>query len=125
MIGNEQMIGVWRRSARTLGFWARTIPTLGLYYLTFWRSNQITLTNRRVTQHVGSVINAREISINVENVADINLQTSFLGSILSFGDISIQSMGSDAPDIKFNGLAHARKLRDTIFEMQNRAKQRT
>lgn len=115
----ERTVGVWRRSVWSGGFWWRTIVTLGLYVILLWRRNQITLTTHRVTQRRGNVLGGSETSINLENITDVNINKSALGTILGYSTIRIQSAGTSDAEIKFEGLADADDLRDAIFDLQD------
>lgn len=115
----EQTIGVWRRSMWTGGFWWRTIFTVGLYVVLLWRMNQITLTTRRITQRRGSIFTGNETSISIKDITDVTINQSFLGSLLNYGDVVVQSAGSNAAEISFAGLSSAKNLRDKIFDLQD------
>ena len=116
---SEQLVGVWRRSARTWGFWWRTIVTLGLYVLLLWRRNQITVTTRRVSQRRGNILGGSETSLSLENVTDISVHVPPMGALLDYGDIEVQSAGSNQAEIAFQGLARARQLRDVLFDLKD------
>lgn len=115
----EKHVAVFRRSPRSWGFWWRTIVTLGLYILTNWRLNQISLTTRRLTQRRGNVLTGNETSMSLERVTDINVNKSLLGSIFGYGDIVIQSAGSDSAEISFTSLQNPDKLRELIFDVKD------
>src|SRR5687767_10625342 len=117
--GPEKIIGVWRRSMMSPGFWARTIGTVGMYPLLLWRKNQITLTNRRVMQRVGNVLGGKEISISLENITDVTIDTSTAGALLGYSNVRIQSAGSTTAEIAFEGIADSNKLRQAIFDLQD------
>ena len=119
MTGPERTIGVWRRSMASPGFWWRSIVTVGMYPLLLWRKNQITLTNRRVTQRIGNVLGGQEISMSVENVTDVSITKTAMGTLLGYSNVRIQSAGSNAVEISFDGLADANKLKDAIFDMKD------
>lgn len=119
MAEQEKIIGHWRRSVWTGGFWWRTIVTLTLYYWLLWRKNQITVTTRRITQRRGNILGGEETTVSLDNVTDISLDVSPLGSILNYGDIEIQSAGSTTAEIAFKGLGRARGLREVIFDLQD------
>lgn len=114
----EKTLGVWRRSVFTGGFWWRTLITLGMYYFFLWRKNQITLTDRRITQRTGNILAGRETTIDLDKVTDISVENSVLGGVFNYGDINIQSAGSSESEVAFKGLGGAYKLRDAIFEAQ-------
>jgi hypothetical protein len=116
---SEQLVGVWRRSARTWGFWWRAVVSLGLYVLLLWRRNQITVTTRRVSQRRGNILGGSETSLSLENVTDISVHVPPLGALLDFGDIEVQSAGSNQAEIAFQGLAKARQLRDVLFDLKD------
>jgi hypothetical protein len=116
---SEREIGVWRRSRLTLGFWWRTIVTLGLYVVLLWRRNQITVTTRRITQRRGNILGGDETSMSIDNVTDVSVDTSPLGAILGYGDITVQSAGSSQAEISFQGLGGAKKLREAIFDLKD------
>ena len=115
----EVTIGEWRRSVKTWGFWWRTITSLGMYYLVLWRRNQITLTNRRVAQRRGNVLGGDETTMNLENITDISLDIPPMGAMFNYGHITIQSAGSTGAEISFKGLGGAKRLRETIFDLQD------
>ncbi len=115
----EKHIAVFRRSPRSWGFWWRTIVTLGIYVLTNWRLNQISLTTRRLTQRRGNILTGNETAMSLERVTDINVNKSLLGSIMGYGDIVIQSAGSDSAEISFTSLQNPDKLRELIFDVKD------
>ena len=115
----EKHIAVFRRSPRSWGFWWRTIVTLGIYVLTNWRLNQISLTTRRLTQRRGNILTGNETAMSLERVTDINVNKSLLGSIMGYGDIIIQSAGSDSAEISFTSLQNPDKLRELIFDVKD------
>ena len=115
----EKHIAVFRRSPRSWGFWWRTIVTLGIYVLTNWRLNQISLTTRRLTQRRGNLLTGNETAMSLERVTDINVNKSLLGSIMGYGDIVIQSAGSDSAEISFTSLQNPDKLRELIFDVKD------
>ena len=116
---SEQLVGVWRRSMWTFGFWWRAIVTLGLYVLLLWRRNQITVTTRRVSQRRGNILGGSETSLSLENVTDISVYVPPLGALLNYGDIEVQSAGSNQAEIAFQGLGRARELRDVLFDLKD------
>ena len=123
LIPGEQLIGVYRRSVFTPAFWAWLIGSLGLYYVTLWRRNQIILTDKRVMQRTGGLIAGREVSISLENISDVDLFTTTWGALFGFGNIAIEAVNSQRPEIVFEGLAHAKHLRDEIFALQASTRQ--
>ena len=116
---SERLVGVWRRSTRTFGFWWRAIFTLGLYVLLLWRRNQITVTTRRISQRRGDILGGSETSISLENVTDVSVDVPPLGALFDYGNIQVQSAGSSGAEISFRGLAHARQLRDVLFDLKD------
>src|SRR5262245_28515540 len=117
----ETKVGVWRGSKWRGGFWLRTIITLGFYYLLIYRFNNITLTNRRVTQQRGNILATNESSVAIDSITDVTVNRSALGSMLNYGDIIIQSPGGPTNEIAFIGLANANKLRELIFDLKDGA----
>lgn len=115
----EQEIGVWRRSKKNLGFWGRAIITLGLWILVSYRHNKIVLTTRRVSQYRGNILTSNVTSMSVENITDINVNKSAVGSLLNYGDINIQSAGSGATEISFNAIERPDELREKIFDLRD------
>lgn len=115
----EKVVGTFRESRWSIGFWLRTIFTLGLYWFLFHRFNEIVLTTRRVTQKRGSLLSQNETSMSIENITDVTVNRSALGSILGYGDISIQSAGSNSTEIAQTRLAGAAKLRDAVFDLRD------
>src|SRR5579859_5074866 len=117
MIEPEQVIGVWKHSKLTGGFWWRTLLTLGMYAVVEARQQNITLTSERVTQHRGGLLSSSEISISLSKIANVSVRTPWLGALLGYGDIAIESEGN-GPQIEFRGLARPGELRDAIFSQQ-------
>jgi uncharacterized membrane protein YdbT with pleckstrin-like domain len=118
-VGKEQEVGVWRGSKANLQFWFSTIITLSLFYWLHYRHNAITLTTRRITQLRGNIFTSNETSISIQNVTNIDVNISLLGRIFNYGDISIQSAGSDATEIYFVRLANPTRLREIIFDLKD------
>lgn len=119
MNGAEAKVGEWRRSVKTWGFWWRCFSTLGLYYLLLWPRNQITVTTRRITQRRGNILGGDETAMSIENITDVSLDVPPMGSLFGWGNIQIQSAGSSATEISFVGLANAKKLRETLFDLKD------
>ena len=115
----EREVGVWRGSKANLQFWLSTIVTLSLFYWLHYRHNAITLTTRRITQMRGSILTSNETSISITNVTNIDVNVSLLGRFFNYGDISIQSAGSDATEIYFVRLADPTRLREIIFDLKD------
>jgi hypothetical protein len=115
----EEIIGVWRRSVWTWGFLWRSVVTLTLYVWLLWRRNQITVTNKRVMQRRGNVLGGSETSLSIDNITDITVNVSALGAIFGYGDIEVQSAGSSAAEISFQGLGRAKRLRDVLFDLKD------
>ena len=118
-VGKEREVGVWRGSKANIQFWLSAIVTLSLYYWLHYRHNAITLTTRRITQLRGSIFTNNETSISIQNVTNIDVNISLLGRIFNYGDISIQSAGSDATEIYFVRLANPTRLREIIFDLKD------
>ena len=118
-MGPERQIGVWHGSKANLQFWLSTIVTLSLYYWLHYRHNAITLTTRRITQKRGNLFTSNETSISITNVTNIDVNISLLGRIFNYGDISIQSAGSDATEIYFNRVSNPTQLREIIFDLKD------
>lgn len=115
----EVTIGVWRGSKANLQFWLKTILTLSLYYWLVYRHDSITLTTRRVTQVRGNILTSNETSMSISNITNVDVNVSLLGRIFNYGDISIQSAGSDATEIQFIRLANPIHLREVIFDLKD------
>src|SRR5579859_4883241 len=103
MIEPEKAIGVWKHSKFTGGFWWRTLLTVGLYAVVVSRQQHITLTTERVTQHRGGLLSSSETSISLSKIANVSVRKSWLGTLLGYGDIAIESEGN-GPQIEFMGL---------------------
>jgi uncharacterized membrane protein YdbT with pleckstrin-like domain len=115
----EQHIGVWHESKARPGFWLRTIFTLGLWYFIVYKHNYIEVSNQIITQKRGSLFSGNETTMRVDRVTDINLNQSFLGNLLNYGDITIQSAGSGEAEIAKRGMANPRKLRQVILDLRD------
>ncbi|MBZ0304895.1 MAG: PH domain-containing protein, partial [Anaerolineae bacterium] len=92
---------------------------LGLYWLLLWRKNQITVTTHRIMQRRGNLLGGSETAISMENVTDISITTPPTGAILGYGDIRIQSAGSDNAEISFQGLGRVKQLREILFDLKD------
>lgn len=115
--GPERTIGIWRQSKWYGGFWLRTILTLGLWYFLVHKHNYITLTTRRVMQKRGNFITSNETALSIENITDVTINKGPLGSILGYGDVSIQTSGSSASEVSMVAVAGPDKLRNAIFDL--------
>lgn len=115
----EKNVGTWYGSKASLKFWLLAIITLSLYYWFVYKHNYISLTTRRVTQHKGSILTSNETAVTIENITDVVVNTSMLGQMFGYGDISIQTSGSTGTEIYFVRLANAAKLRDLIFDVRD------
>ncbi len=115
----EVEIGAWRRSRWTWGFWWRTITTVGLYYLLLWDKNKIIMTNRRISQRRGNILGGDVTTMSLENVTDISIDTPPLGAIFGYGNITVQSAGSNQAEISFMGLGKANSLKERIFDLKD------
>lgn len=116
---DELTVGVWHESKARPGFWLRTIFTLGLWYLIVYKHNYIEVTNQIITQKRGSIFSGNETTMRVDRVTDITLNQSFLGNLLNYGDIMIQSAGSGEAEIAKKGMANPRKLRQVILDLRD------
>lgn len=117
--GPEKVIGEWHESKANIQFWLKTILTLSLWYWLFFRHNQIRLTTRRIIQQRGSFITTNDTSASIENVTNVDVNISLLGRIFNYGDINIQTAGSNAAEIAARRLQHPDKLRDAIFDLRD------
>lgn len=115
----EQKVGVWRESKARPGFWLRTIFTLGLWYLIVYKHNYIEVTNQIVTQKRGNLFSGNETTMRVDRITDINLNQSFLGNLMNYGDITIQSAGSADAEIAKKGMANPKQLRQVILDLRD------
>ena len=115
----EKTVGVWHESKANPRFWLLTIITLSLYYWLYYLHNKITLTTRRITQRRGSILTGNETSMSLENITNVDVNVSLLGRILNYGDITIQSAGSNAAEIQAKRLAAPEKLRESIFDLRD------
>src|SRR5579859_2859000 len=106
MTNPEQVIGVWKHSKLTGGFWWRTLLSVGLYAVVEARQQYITLTTERVTQHRGGLLSSSEISISLSKIANVSVRMPWLGTLLGYGDIAIESEGS-GPQIEFREIGRA------------------
>jgi uncharacterized membrane protein YdbT with pleckstrin-like domain len=120
----ERVLGTWRRSVSSPGFWLRSIFTLSLWYWLFWQRNQITVTTRRVTHYQANLVGGREVSVSINNITEVQLDTPVLGALLRFANVSIQSKGGDmTPEIVFAAVERPAELKQAIFAVQDRARQ--
>lgn len=116
----ERVLGIWRRSMFSVGFWLRVMVSLSLYYWFLWPVNQITLTNRRITQRRGSIFTGTETSITIGNISNITVRHSLFGLMLGYGDIIVESPGIGAESrIDFHGIANPDGLKNAIYNLQN------
>lgn len=115
----EQHIATWHESKARPGFWLRTIFSLGLWYLLVYKHNYIAVSNQLITQKRGSFFSGNETTMRVDRVTDINLNQSFLGNLMNYGDITIQSAGSGEAEIVKHAIASPRKLRQVILDLRD------
>lgn len=115
----ERTIGEWYESKVNPRFWLLTIVTLSLYYWLVYKQNAIVLTTRRVTQRRGNILTSSETAISIPNITNVDVNISLLGRILGYGDIAIQSAGSNAAEIAQTRLTSPDKLREAIFDLRD------
>ncbi|MDZ4763194.1 MAG: PH domain-containing protein [Chloroflexota bacterium] len=115
----ERVIEEFKSTRIALSFWFFTIITLGIYFILYHRYNKIILTNRRVTQIRGSILTQNETTISLQNVTDVTINRSFIGRILGFGDIVIQSAGSASSEINFKGIRDPERLRELMYDLRD------
>ena len=118
-VEREKPIGVWRESKANPRFWLLSIITLSLYYWLDYRHNEIRLSTRRVTQKRGSILTSNETSMSLENITNVDVNMSVIGRIFNYGDINIQTAGSNAAEIQARRLASPDKLREAIFDLRD------
>ncbi len=119
MQGAEKQLGEWRQSKASVQFWLLAIFTLGLYVVLVYNHNSISLTSRRVTQKRGNILTSNETSISLENITNIDVNISFLGRILGYGDLKIQTAGADTAEINATRLERPEQLREAIFDLRD------
>lgn len=115
----ERVVEEFKSTRINIGFWFLTIITLGIYYVLYHRYNKIILTTRRVTQMRGNVFTQNETTISLQNVTDVTINRSIIGRILGFGDIVIQSAGSGASEISFQGIRDPEHLRELLYDLRD------
>jgi uncharacterized membrane protein YdbT with pleckstrin-like domain len=115
----ERVVEEFKATRISLGFWIPVILTLGIYYALWHRYNKIILTTRRVTQMRGNIFTQNETTISLQNVTDVTINRSFIGRLLGFGDIIIQSAGSGASEIDFPGIRDPERLRELIYDLRD------
>jgi uncharacterized membrane protein YdbT with pleckstrin-like domain len=115
----ERDVATWYESTWSLQFWGKTLLTLSLYYWFVHRHNYIHLTNRRLTQKRGNFLSASETTISIDKITNIDVNASLLGRLFGYGDVTIQSAGSDASEVLFVRLARPFKLRDALFDLRD------
>ena len=72
-----------------------------------------------MTQYRGSVLTTNETAISLENITNVDVNISLLGRMFNYGDIAIQSAGSNAAEIAAVRLTNPDKLRDAIFDLRD------
>lgn len=115
----EREVETFQATRISLGFWIPVILTLGIYYVLWHRYNKIILTTRRITQMRGSIFTQNETTISLQNVTDVTINRSFIGRLLGFGDIVVQSAGSGASEINFPGIRDPERLREMIYDLRD------
>ena len=118
-VEREKVIGVWHESKANPRFWLLSIITLSLYYWLDYRHNEIRLSTRRVTQKRGNILTSNETSMSLENITNVDVNMSVIGRIFNYGDINIQTAGSNAVEIQAVRLANPDKLREAIFDLRD------
>jgi len=79
-----------------------------VFYLD-WRFNRLYLTNIRLIRERG-IIGKRFMSIRLDNIEDIVCNFGILGRILGYGDLIIESAGTQGLMV-FKGIARPKKVR--------------
>ncbi len=113
VVNTEREIMRVRASGRTLKLWLKMIATLGFYAIA-WRSRCWILTDRRLIRHTG-VITIQERSILLKNIQDVTYSASFLGRMLDYGNLDVDSAGQDGQEAMLD-VGRAGEFRAAIFE---------
>ena len=92
--------------------------TLGLYG-PWWRAKTLIITDQRVIMRKG-VFSKDDRNVQLSRIQDIAIKRSFLGRILGYGNIRIETAGSGATEIVFNNIDSPTKVRDLIYEQTAR-----
>lgn len=82
------------------------------HYTTFY-----SLTTRRVQKDAG-ILQIRSLAIPLDEVANLDTRTPFIGRILGFGDIYIRSDSSETNLIRFGGISNPQEYRELIEDNQ-------
>ena len=75
-------------------------------------TTEIAITNRRIIYKTG-LINRRTLEMNVDKVESVDVNQSFLGSILDYGTILVRGVGTGLEPL--NTIAAPLEFRDTVL----------
>ena len=112
-MGAEITIVRKRTTVWTFGFWLKLIVTLG-FYLFWWSATSVTVTNRRVVWKSG-LFGKNERTIPLRQVQDVSVICGFLGQMLGYGTIRIESAGGPETEIVATNIAGPDAVRDAII----------
>lgn len=94
---NEKLIIRSREHILGRTFWLKLLFTLGLYFF-WWRTNTLELTDKRIVLRSG-VLSKNERSVPLVKVQDVTVNRGPMGRIFGFGDLRIESAGSNSTEI--------------------------
>lgn len=93
--------------------------------LKFWNPfsrNRIVLTTRRLIMKKDWLVGGTETSVSLDRITDVTVKTGLWGTLFRFGEIRIQTAGSDSVEMQFTKLHKANRLKELIFDLQSDGK---
>ena len=109
---NERRIILRRKSAWLSAVWW----WLFLPIWTWW-TRTFEVTDRRIVIRRG-ILSKQEHSVRLENIQDVALRRGFVGRMLGYGDIAVETSGTAGTEFVFRHLAQADKVQAAIYEAQ-------
>lgn len=110
----EEVLVTARENPLGCGCITKATLTLGLYLL-FWAAKKLIVTNKRVTWQTG-VLSKSERTIPLNRVTDISVSRGFLGNLLGYGNIRVESAGASQTEIVAGGIQNPDKVREAILQ---------
>jgi uncharacterized membrane protein YdbT with pleckstrin-like domain len=96
-----------------LGWVATALTLRAIWKVLAWRAEQVIVTDRRVLR-VSGVLTRRVRSVPLNKLMDVATRRSGLGRLLGYGDISLESAGSQRGGLRFDHAARPSELRLAI-----------
>jgi len=87
-----------------------------------YKTTEFAVTNKRVIARFG-FISRKTFEIDIDTIVYIQVHQDILGSMFNYGSLEIT--GTGYPQTPITSISNPLNFRDSIFEMQNRGRQKS